>query len=81
MCSLLCGALCRKVTPLSFSWTTLARRAEGQAAEITAADEACDSRPRLLCLDGYSQHTVLEMQRDMGIDEHGNEWTAVIIKT
>lgn len=62
-------------------WTTLARRAEGQAAEITAADEACDSRPRPLCLDGYSQHTVLEMQRDKGIDEHGNEWTAVIIKT
>lgn len=37
-------------------WTTLARRAEGQTAEITTADEACDSEPRPFCLDNYSQH-------------------------
>lgn len=51
----------------------LARRAEGQAAEITAADQACDSQTKPFCLDSYSQHTEP--------CKHGNEKTSRIIKT
>lgn len=61
LCALFCVGYSVEKSPHSPSffcwWTTLARRAEGQTAEITAADEACDSRPRPFCLDNYSQHT------------------------
>lgn len=41
MCSLLCGVLCRKVTPLSLPFLLvdyISQKGGGRAAEITAAD-------------------------------------------
>lgn len=60
LCALFCVGYSVEKSPHSLSlfcwWTTLAKRAEGQTAEITTAHEACDSRPRPFCLDNYNQH-------------------------
>lgn len=60
LCALFCVGYSVEKSPHSLSlfcwWTTLAKRAEGQTAEITTAPEACDSRPRPFCLDNYNQH-------------------------
>lgn len=61
LCVLFCVGYSVEKSPHSLSlffwWATLAKRAEGQTAEITTAPEACDSRPRPLCLDNYNQHS------------------------
>lgn len=60
LCAPFCVGYSVEKSPHSLSlfcwWTTLAKRAEGQTAEITTAHEACDSRPRPFCLDNYNRH-------------------------
>lgn len=60
LCALFCVGYSVEKSPHSLSlfcwWTTLAKRAEGQTAEITTAPKACDSRPRPFCLDNSNQH-------------------------
>lgn len=61
LCVLFCVGYSVEKSPHSPSlfcqWTTLARRAEGQGAEITTVEQACDSKPRPFCVNmGIGKH-------------------------